>query len=515
MSERYAFEQSFACPRSYLRRAWHDGACMNRVAGSLLCFVIAAALPNLSVAADMPASVEQKPVALRATPVSFAMPTHPGDSQAAPSATKPATGAKGAPAATPGTQVASIMDPAGGGEGGKVASGHAAAHFSLLDPKSWSFNFIPVPEVATDPNQGTTIGVLPVLLFNNDQHQIRSIFAPDINYNSNTGAGATLRYLAYPSEDTQWYVIGGAARTIARRVDLYYSTGRTHRERWSFDGRFYFERDPTERFFGVGNQTTNSTESNYTTEQVYGQVQVGLNLTPNLQVALVEKPRVVRIRRGALSNLPFIEVRFPGVKGIDGGTDFINRLMVSYDTRDSSDIPHSGGLARVFGSVSDRRFLSSVSYTQFGGEVRRYVPVSPRMTLAGHVYMQYAPAGNETPFWAMGRLGGEESLLTDQQTLRGYGAGRFVDNNLSVANLELRTRVYDLDVFDTHGILELAPFVEAGKVFHTVRDNPVNRLHPVGGVGIRGIAEPFVVGYVDLGYGREGASVFSGINYPF
>jgi hypothetical protein len=46
-------------------------------------------------------------------------------------------------------------------------------------------------------------------------------------------------------------------------------------------------------------------------------------------------------------------------------------------------------------------------------------------------------------------------------------------------------------------------------------EDPVTDLHPVGGAGFRAIAEPFVVGYVDLGFGGEGAAVFSGINYPF
>jgi hypothetical protein len=37
----------------------------------------------------------------------------------------------------------------------------------------------------------------------------------------------------------------------------------------------------------------------------------------------------------------------------------------------------------------------------------------------------------------------------------------------------------------------------------------------VVGVGIRGIARPSVVGYVDMGYGTEGLAIFTGINYPF
>ena len=35
------------------------------------------------------------------------------------------------------------------------------------------------------------------------------------------------------------------------------------------------------------------------------------------------------------------------------------------------------------------------------------------------------------------------------------------------------------------------------------------------GVGFRAVASPYVVGYVDIGYGHEKASVFSGLNYPF
>ena len=52
-------------------------------------------------------------------------------------------------------------------------------------------------------------------------------------------------------------------------------------------------------------------------------------------------------------------------------------------------------------------------------------------------------------------------------------------------------------------------------MFHALNANPLSNLHPVGGLGFRGIAEPFVVGYVDVGYGGEGVAVFSGIEYPF
>jgi len=385
-----------------------------------------------------------------------------------------------------------------------------------LNPNSWPFTLIPIPIVVTDPNAGTTYGIMPVFLFNDENHHIRNIFAPDVNDNTDLGAGATFRFLSYPSADTQWYVISSISQTIARRVDLHYATGRTRKKWWSFEGRFFFERDPTERFFGIGNGSRESQETNYTTEQVYGDAKLGLNLSDDFQIALEEKPRYVRISNGALTNtLPFIGTVFPTVKGLDGGSEVMNRLIASYDTRDSVDIPTSGGLALLYAGVVDRRFGSSVSYTQFGGELRQYIPIGQRVILAGHLYAQYTPAGNETPFWSMARLGGEESILASQETLRGYGVGRFTDNNLSVANLEVRTRVYETTLFDTHGILELAPFIDTGRVSHTANESPVEQLHSVGGMGIRAIADPFVVGFIDIGAGGEGASVFTGIDYPF
>lgn len=386
---------------------------------------------------------------------------------------------------------------------------------SLLHPSQWPFSLIPVPEVATDPNSGTTIGVLPVFLFTDEHHQIRQILAPDIAYNTILGATGNFRFLAYPSSDTQWYVIGGGSQDIARRVDLLYSTGRDRTRWWSFDGRFYFERDPTERFFGLGNFSPHAAQSNYTTEQLYVRAKLGINFTHELQFALIEKPWRVRIQPGALTNLPYTANAFPTLKGLNGGTEVLTRVVLSYDTRDSIDIPHHGGLYRIFYSVADRAFLSSNSYNEFGFEVRHYFHLNDRMILATHAYLQYIPAESETPFWAMSRLGGQESVLFGQQTLRGYGAGRFIDNNMTDLNAELRTRVWSLDVFGTHGTIELAPFVDLGKVFHDIRTDPINQLHPTGGIGFRGIAEPFVVGFVDVGFGSEGAAIFSGINYPF
>jgi hypothetical protein len=151
----------------------------------------------------------------------------------------------------------------------------------------------------------------------------------------------------------------------------------------------------------------------------------------------------------------------------------------------------------------------------FGFEARHYLPLSPRFTLVSHLATRYMPVGLQTPFWALSQLGGDRSEVGYRQPLRGFGAARFVDRNLFAANAELRSRVLERDLFGTHTILELAPFLDLGRVFHRLSDNPLSGLRPVGGLGFRGIAAPFVVGYVDIGYGSEGVAFFSGVNYPF
>lgn len=384
-----------------------------------------------------------------------------------------------------------------------------------LNPHNWPFDLFPIPEVATNPNGGVTYGVLLAFLFKDKQNQISRILAPDVSNDTKLGFGGTVRFFSYPSEDTQWYALAGAQEKIARTFDLNYATGRARETWYSLEGRLYFERDPTDRFYGFGNDSPQSGQSNYTTEQVYVRGKLGWNLNKEFQLALVARPRYLRVLQGAFTNIPQTTTLYPNAKGVNGGSEIYGEARATYDTRDSVDIPRHGSLALIYAGTAQRALFSSFSYNRFGLDVHHYWALSPRLTFAAHGYLQYMPSGNEAAFWARGRLGGEPSFLYDQETLRGFGAGRFNDNNLSVANFELRTRIFELTIMNTPGILEVAPFFEAGRVFHEMSGDPFEALHPVGGIGFRGIAEPFVVGFVDVGFGGEGSAVFAGINYPF
>ncbi len=387
------------------------------------------------------------------------------------------------------------------------SSGGAANGFlRWFDPRTSPF--IPIPEVATDPNSGTSFGVLPVYLVLDEQTEIRKIYAPDVIYHPALGYGARFRVFGYPSEDTTWYVVGGAKQRVEREFDADYASGIKRAEPWSFSARSVYDRSATPRFFGIGNDTTLAERTNYTQEQAYLDAVAARNFTPQLQLSLEMRPRVVTIEPGVLEQS--IAPNFLGSEN-----DWLNRLAFTYDTRDSPSIPTHGTALTVFAGASDRRFLSSISYAEVGLDVRHLQPLDERFTLAAHAALRYMPGSNAMPFWTLSRLGGDRSDVGERQPLRGFGEGRFVDRDLFSGSIELRSRVFDINLFSQELSLEAAPFIDAGRVFHDMGQNPLNRLHVAGGVGLRAIARPFIVGYLDIGYGAEGAAIFSGINYPF
>jgi len=377
--------------------------------------------------------------------------------------------------------------------------------------------FLPIPSVGTDPNGGTTVGILPVWLRTNENHDITRIFAPDLTHNPFFGWGVHGRLFAYPSEDEQWSIVAGIKQRVERGVDLQYVLGRLHEGHFTSTSDADFDRDGTPRFFGVGNGTKLSAQTNYTAQTTLLQEQLGWNLTPHWQLLYTIRKRIVQVKAGTLSEVPSIETRFPHVRGLGTEGELLNRYSVVYDTRDDLTAPRHGMRVVIYGGAASVGGIFNDSlYTEAGGDARGYWSLSQDTILAAHTSLRYLPtARRPLPFWALSSIGGDISDVGGGQTLRGYGAGRFYDRNEFSANAELRHVFWGFDAEATHVDLEIAPFVDLGQVFGHTSTFPISRLHTVGGVGFRAIARPSVVGYVDIGYGHEGAAVFTGLNYPF
>jgi hypothetical protein len=376
--------------------------------------------------------------------------------------------------------------------------------------------FLPVPLVGADPNSGTTLGLLPVKLITDDNHEIRRIIAPDVLHNPFFGYGVDARVYDYPSEDEQWSMLAGIKERVERDFEGEYQTGRLREQRWSINGSLIYDRSGTPRFFGIGNESPRIAETNYTEQEELAQIEVGLNLSHTWQLLYTGRFQVVDVLPGTLEGIASLEKRFSHILGAGTNDQLLNRLSIGYDTRDDLTVPTRGVQWVLYTGLASRRgLLNDSMYSEAGVDARAFWPINPDTVLATHLALRYLPTTHRVPFWALSSIGGDQSEVGADQPLRGYGTGRYYDRDSFSASVELRRRVWTFNAVSTNVDLELAPFLDLGRVFSTTGTFPLTQLHPVGGLGFRGIARPFVVGYVDIGYGSEGIAVFTGINYPF
>jgi hypothetical protein len=383
-----------------------------------------------------------------------------------------------------------------------------------LNPATWPV--LPVPLISVDPNSGLTLGMIPTMLVTNSRNEITDIIAPDVVHNPYFGWGADGRILAFPSENTQWSIVGGAEQRVESNLDLEYQTGLLRDTPFSLTVETLYDRSGTPRFYGIGNNSFQINQTVYIDQQLEGYATLGWNMTHAWQLAYTFAANKVKILGTTLPGIPPITSRFEGTFGIGTTHELLNRIALIYDTRNDIVIPTSGMQLVAYGGAASRDFaLDSSLFTEAGGDGKFYWSPYPSLVVASHVDLRYEPTTHHVPFWALSSLGGDSSNIGGSQTLRGYGTSRFYDRDSFSANLELRQNVYSMDAFSTHIDLQLAPFFDTGRVFGSTSTVPITHLHNVLGMGFRGIAPPSVVGYVDIGKGHEGLAVFTGIGYPF
>jgi hemolysin activation/secretion protein len=105
--------------------------------------------------------------------------------------------------------------------------------------------------------------------------------------------------------------------------------------------------------------------------------------------------------------------------------------------------------------------------------------------------------------------------LGGETTLRGFGQSRFIDDTALLFNFEERIPVTQFKAFDYLVDLEVAPFLDIGRVMSGFSTKDLQDFQVNPGTGLRILARPHVVGRLDVAYGRDGANLFVGLDYPF
>lgn len=162
-------------------------------------------------------------------------------------------------------------------------------------------------------------------------------------------------------------------------------------------------------------------------------------------------------------------------------------LVMQYDTRDFILQPQNGMNVVLRWSVRPQ-FLSSYNETLFNISLtyNYYQRLWKGALLALDLYGSFNSQGSPWPL--------REALGSGGIRMRGYYAGRYIDNNLASAQLEYRQHL-----FSRFGI---ALWGGAGNVFSSPGNFRLKDILPTGGIGLRIELKHNVNGRVDFGIGK-------------
>ncbi len=366
---------------------------------------------------------------------------------------------------------------------------------------------VPLPIFTTDPNEHQTYGAL-LAIIDAQEGAFRSLLVPYVTYNPLLGAAGSAHYERFFDLETKFDADLSQSTRNQAFYRLRYSAPKLFDPNYLFQGFGLYQNDRTARFFGIGANSQEQNQTNYTLRQVGGELMFGRRLMPELIASLTERVRYVTIRRGAVDSLPFFQDVFTDVPGEDGSFVWAHRLALTYDSRDSYITPTRGRYGKIFLEVADEAIGSQASFVRYGLEGRWLWPhLGERLVMALRGLVERVD-GSDVPFFELSELGGDE-------TLRGFGENRFLDEGRILVNAEERIKVFHINYGNVRTDIELAVFAEAGRVFKNFNDLGSGKIQGVIGGGIRFLAASQIVAKIDVGVGSEGVAVFTGLDYPF
>jgi outer membrane protein assembly factor BamA len=380
---------------------------------------------------------------------------------------------------------------------------------TLPDCARADVQYFPIPAVSTSKNDGNDTGLIVPILITDPDGELKYIVAPMFVQNSIVGSRGSINLFRYEPGGREIRFIGSYTERIERRVVFTYADPAFSQGRYSLNFGASFFKNATSRFFGLGEATSESEQTNYTAREARVNWRFGVYANEVTQISLGQRFRQVSLQRGA-TDLPFTVEQFPSVDGVQGETLILgHRATFYYDTRNNLVSPTDGMAVTAYAEVNQNlRNGEHPLYSRYAMEVKKLFPSeSKRAILVVRADLQ-ATIGTQVPFFEQSSLGG-------QNNLRGFGVDRFIDKHLVALSVEERIHVARTKIAGVTADFEIAPFLDSGQVFNDYKDVSFKNYRMTPGIGFRGVVKPNVVGRVDYGYSREGGAIFAGLDFPY
>ncbi|HXP53036.1 MAG TPA: DUF5982 domain-containing protein [Bacteroidia bacterium] len=197
------------------------------------------------------------------------------------------------------------------------------------------------------------------------------------------------------------------------------------------------------------------------------------------------------------------------------------QLGIIYDTRDLEPDPSSGSFAEFTNELSTATLGSQHNFNRtffhYNYYHRIFTGVFKKLVFAGRFGIGYT-VGNAPFYEYMDQWSSEGDINTlgGPQTLRGYVQSRFVAPATALANLELRYRFWQVDVFKQHLAFSVIPFFDLGGVWNSLnRISYLKNIRYAEGPGMQISWNEDTILRFDYGVSTEGTQFYFGIGQIF
>lgn len=278
---------------------------------------------------------------------------------------------------------------------------------------------------------------------------------------------------------TGFYLLGIDGNTIFPR-DLY-----------RLDVNMYFFSFLSQ-YWGIGyeNGKRNDGYTKYKRKEMQIKLDFYRKIAPNTFVGITGMYRHVNGKD--FKDISFLEGERNKISSLGGG------VILTYDSRDFIPNPYKGTFAKIEQTFFSKFLGNGYSFQRTDLQFRHYDRLWKGAVLAYDLNGTFN-SGNIP--WSM------VALLGGPYRMRGYYEGQYRDNNLIVAQIELRQKVYK-----RHGVVA---WVGAGNVFPKFNKFRWKETLPSYGLGYRWEFKNRVNIRLDYGIGKGQSSFYFNINEAF
>ena len=226
-------------------------------------------------------------------------------------------------------------------------------------------------------------------------------------------------------------------------------------KRYSMDIQLWHRLLSDETFFGIGNDTKYSNESNFARKQSTAEVVLKMYLFKKIISDVKFGFDINTIGKGKDTGSPSTtdldrEATLPGLK--DEARIARLQCALTYNTINRAKRPTSGGFLSVNGGVFNDMKNDEFGFWKISASYLHYIHLFYERTISLRIAAETTEefSGKTIPFYYLSELG-------ESETIRGFKRSRFLDKDMFLGSLEYNYPVW-------RDLLDAGLFIDAGQV---------------------------------------------------